>query len=108
MPADATTEPAERLHGLRPALTSFVGRAGAVDTVAGLLGKHRLVTVTGPGGMGKTRLADEVARQVAERLVSGEFRLPGPAREYPLADAAAAQQESEHGRGRGKIVLVIE
>jgi predicted ATPase/DNA-binding CsgD family transcriptional regulator len=69
--ADATTEPAERLHGLRPALTSFVGRAGAVDTVAGLLGKYRLVTVTGPGGMGKTRLADEVARQVAVRFAEG-------------------------------------
>jgi predicted ATPase/DNA-binding CsgD family transcriptional regulator len=69
--ADATTEPAERLHGLRPAVTSFIGRAGAVDTVAGLLGKYRLVTVTGPGGMGKTRLAHEVARQVADRLADG-------------------------------------
>ena len=67
----ATSEPAERLHGIRPALTSFVGRAGAVDTVAGLLGKYRLVTVTGPGGMGKTRLADEVARQVADRFADG-------------------------------------
>jgi predicted ATPase/DNA-binding CsgD family transcriptional regulator len=69
--ADATSEPAERLHGLQPALTSFVGRDGAVDAVAGLLGKYRLVTVTGPGGMGKTRLADEVARQVAERFADG-------------------------------------
>ena len=70
MAADATTEPA-RLHGLRPAVTTFVGRSGAVDAVAGLLGKYRLVTVTGPGGMGKTRLADEVARQVADRFADG-------------------------------------
>ncbi len=68
MAADATTEPAARLHGLRPAVTSFVGRSGAVDAVAGLLGKYRLVTVTGPGGMGKTRLADEVAKRVADRF----------------------------------------
>lgn len=69
MAADAISEPAERLHGLWPALTSFVGRDGAVDAVAGLLGKYRLVT--GPGGMGKTRLADEVARQIAERFADG-------------------------------------
>ena len=74
-----------RLHGLRPALTSFVGRAGAVDTVAALLGKHRLVTVTGPGGMGKTRLAD-VARQVAERLPPAS-RPPGRRSGIPAGPA---------------------
>ncbi len=53
------------VHGFVPALTSFVGRAGELDEVAGLLGECRLVTVTGPGGVGKTRLAGEVARRVA-------------------------------------------
>jgi predicted ATPase len=38
-------------------LTSFIGRNGAVHEVAGLLEECRLVTVTGPGGAGKTRLA---------------------------------------------------
>jgi predicted ATPase len=57
------------LHGFPAALTSFVGRAAAVSEVAGLLGESRLVTVTGPGGVGKTQLADEVARQVAGRFV---------------------------------------
>jgi transcriptional regulator with XRE-family HTH domain len=56
------------LHGFVPALTSFVGRAGAVAEVAGLLEEYRLVTVTGPGGAGKTRLAGEVAREVAGRF----------------------------------------
>ena len=58
-------------HGFPVTLTSFVGRAQAVDEVAGQLGQHRLVTVTGPGGAGKTRLAGEVARQVAVRFADG-------------------------------------
>src|SRR5580693_5549197 len=49
------------VHGFVPALTSFVGRAGPVREVAALLDRGRLVTVTGPGGAGKTRLAGEVA-----------------------------------------------
>src|SRR5580700_66081 len=53
------------MHGFVPALTSFVGRAGPVREVAALLDRDRLVTVTGPGGAGKTRLAGEVAGQVA-------------------------------------------
>ncbi len=46
---------------IRPPLSSFVGRAGAVATVRELLGRHRRVTLTGAGGCGKTRLAVEIA-----------------------------------------------
>src|SRR5262249_16650101 len=66
------------VHGFAPALTSFVGRAGAVAEVARLLAERRLVTVTGPGGSGKTRLAAEVARGVADRVADGVW-LGGPA-----------------------------
>ena len=59
------------VHGFAAALTSFVGRAGAVDEVCGLLDGCRLVTVTGPGGVGKTRLATEAARRVAVRFADG-------------------------------------
>jgi non-specific serine/threonine protein kinase len=59
------------MHGFPAALTSFVGRAEAVREVAGLLGRYRLVTVTGPGGSGKTRLAGQVAEQVAGRFADG-------------------------------------
>ena len=61
------------MHGFVPALTSFVGRAGPVREVAVLLDRNRLVTVTGPGGTGKTRLAAEVARQVAGRFADGAW-----------------------------------
>jgi transcriptional regulator with XRE-family HTH domain len=59
------------VYGFVPALTSFIGRADVVREVAGLLGEFRLVTVTGPGGVGKTRLAGEVAWQVADRFADG-------------------------------------
>src|SRR4029077_10817148 len=59
------------VRGFPVVLTSFVGRAGAVRAVAGLLERYRLVTVTGPGGVGKTRLAGEVARLVASRFADG-------------------------------------
>ena len=64
---------AEGTHGFLPALTSFVGRAQEVEEVAGLLGKHRLVTVTGPGGVGKSRLASEVVRRVAGQFADGAW-----------------------------------
>ncbi|HEY1621064.1 MAG TPA: LuxR C-terminal-related transcriptional regulator [Streptosporangiaceae bacterium] len=59
------------MHGFPAALTSFVGRAGVVDEIVNHLSDYRLVTVTGPGGAGKTRLAGEVARQVADRFADG-------------------------------------
>ena len=65
------TTAAGSVHGFPAALTSFVGRGGVVEEVAGQLGEYRLVTVTGPGGAGKTRLASEVARQVASRFADG-------------------------------------
>src|SRR5215470_4479434 len=43
------------VHGFPAELTSFIGRDGPVHAVADLLGRHRLVTVTGPGGGGPVR-----------------------------------------------------
>jgi predicted ATPase/DNA-binding CsgD family transcriptional regulator len=52
-------------------LTSYVDRVAETARVAALLGEYRLVTVTGPGGVGKTRLVSEVARRVADRFADG-------------------------------------
>ena len=73
------------MHGFAAALTSFIGRDEPVREIAGLLDRHRLVTVTGPGGSGKTRLAGEVARQVAARFADGAWLVELAA----LADPAA-------------------
>jgi len=73
------------MHGFPAALTSFIGRAGAVRDVAGLLAECRLVTITGPGGVGKTRLAGEVAGQVADRFADGAA----------LAEPAAVQDPAQ-------------
>ncbi|GIH99603.1 SARP family transcriptional regulator [Planobispora takensis] len=60
-----------RPGNLRARLTSFVGRERDVARLADLLAEHRLVTLTGPGGAGKTRLAVECADAVAGRMPDG-------------------------------------
>ena len=54
-------------------LTSFVGREALVEGVVRYLGRNQLVTLSGPGGCGKTRLALEVARRVADPRASPAF-----------------------------------
>jgi predicted ATPase len=61
------------VRGFPVVLTSFIGRDGPLREVAELLEEHRLVTVTGPGGSGKTRLADQVARRAAGRFADGAW-----------------------------------
>ena len=56
---------------LRAELTSFVGREADLERVGALLREHRLVTLTGPGGAGKTRLAVEAARAALGRVTGG-------------------------------------
>lgn len=56
---------------LPAALTSFVGREREIREVAKALQTHRLVTLLGPGGVGKSRLAVETARRIAHRFDHG-------------------------------------
>ena len=52
-------------------VTSFVGRDEDLAAVTARLGRARLVTLHGPGGVGKTRLAMEVAERAADRYLDG-------------------------------------
>ena len=53
MGRSAAVTVAAGVHGFPAVLTSFIGRAGPVREIAGLLEQYRLVTVTGPGGCGQ-------------------------------------------------------
>jgi len=81
---EGTGHPSE-MHGFPRVLTSFIGREEEIGKVAGLLDGYRMVTVTGPGGVGKTRLACEVARKVAGRFADGVW----------LAELAAVQDATQ-------------
>jgi hypothetical protein len=76
----AVADAAEGMRGFPVALTSFVGRAQAVTEIADRLSQCRLVTVTvtGPGGAGKTRLVGEVARRVAAPYTATRQRPMSP------------------------------
>ncbi len=62
-----------RKTNLRAELTSFVGRDADVAVVRELIAEHRLTTVIGPGGSGKTRLATETARTLLGDLPDGAW-----------------------------------
>ncbi|GAA3447015.1 SARP family transcriptional regulator [Planomonospora venezuelensis] len=62
-----------RRTNLRAELTSFVGKDADIGVVAGLAMNHRLVTLTGAGGSGKTRLATETARTMLAELPDGAW-----------------------------------
>ncbi len=75
---------ARRRRQLPVEVSAFVGREGELGTLAGLLRCGRHVTVTGPGGVGKTRLALRAAAGLADRYPDGSClvelsELPGPA-----------------------------
>jgi predicted ATPase len=80
-------------HGnLRPAARRLIGRDDDVEDVASAMRSHRLVTLTGVGGVGKTRLALEVAGLLADEFPDGVwvFELASVADPAAVPDAVAA------------------
>jgi predicted ATPase len=60
--AEALSAPAERGHNLPAPIARMIDRADAVAALTAQLSRHRLVTIVGPGGIGKTTVALAVAR----------------------------------------------
>jgi predicted ATPase len=98
-------------HNLPEEATSFIGRATEVATLRDLL-QHpdvRLVTLTGPGGSGKTRLALRAAANLLDEFTDGVFvvslaALTDP-RVVPSAIAAALALREREGHGPMDAVL---
>jgi predicted ATPase/DNA-binding NarL/FixJ family response regulator/class 3 adenylate cyclase len=83
-------------------LTSFVGRASDIAAVVGTLRRNRLVTLTGAGGVGKSRCALQVAAEVVDRSADGVWWVElGPVSDpdsVPLAAAAVFGLREERVR----------
>jgi predicted ATPase/class 3 adenylate cyclase len=77
---------------LRPATTSFIGREAEAGEVHAAVKAHRLVTLTGVGGVGKTRLALEVAGRLVDEFPDGVwfFELAAVTDPAAVPDAVAA------------------
>jgi predicted ATPase/class 3 adenylate cyclase/DNA-binding CsgD family transcriptional regulator len=61
------------VHHLPARLTSFVGRASQIDELCTMLAGHRLLSLTGAGGAGKTRLAVEIAARAVTEFEDGAW-----------------------------------
>ncbi|MET9711156.1 BTAD domain-containing putative transcriptional regulator [Nocardiopsis alba] len=91
----ATRSAPEPRGGLPAPVTGLIGREEALAQVGAVLGAGRMVTLTGPGGVGKTRLAIEVAASRAERFPDGArlvelAALPSDCGGEEIADAMAS------------------
>lgn len=96
-------------HDLPAPLTSFVGRVAELAEIESLLDRARLVTLTGPGGVGKSRLAVEAAQRAVPDLPDGAgfVDLANSARGSPVARVSAqALGFGEHADATAMEVLV--
>jgi predicted ATPase/class 3 adenylate cyclase len=87
-------------HNLPAEHTPFVGRRPELAELATLISHHRLVTVVGPGGSGKTRLTHAVAEQLLPAYPGGVWTIDAAnaAKGLPNALAAALGLRPEPGR----------
>ena len=81
-------------------LTNLIGRGREIDEVLGLLGEHRLVTLSGPGGTGKTRLSLEVAARCLDAFPGGVWFIElAPITEAELVPSVVATRMGLPDRG---------
>ena len=114
--------PSRSKHNLSYQLTSFVGREQEIAQLEELVTANRLVTLTGAGGAGKTRLAIEVASRLIDRFPDGvrlvELAALSDPRLVPHATAQALEVKEQPTRsmvetlseylGSKKLLLVLD
>ena len=92
-------------HNLPAQLTSFIGRQREIAKIQGLLGTTRLLTLTGPPGTGKTRLALQVAWRVLHQFKDGVYFVDlAPIRDPQFVPSTIAQVLSLGEFGAGSTV----
>jgi predicted ATPase len=96
-------------HNLVAPATTFVGRDDAISELAGRVGAGRLLTIVGPGGMGKTRLAVELGLRVAREWADGVWIADlSKATNGRLVAAAVADAIGVSGGDRDDRSVVLE
>ncbi|GLY84117.1 LuxR family transcriptional regulator [Actinoallomurus iriomotensis] len=110
MSAVSHPSPRWRTHGLPAEVTSFVGRRREVADVKRLLPGSRLVTLTGVGGVGKTRLAYRVAAELCRAFPDGVWPVELAELENPelLAQAVSAALGVEDHSGRPPVEALTD
>ena len=100
-----------RRHNLPSELTALIGRDVELASVAELLARRRLVTLTGPGGSGKTRTALEIARRVCGLFDDGVWlvelaQLDDPD-QIPAAVASVLDIRAQPGRSMSESLASV-
>ncbi|HEV2037967.1 MAG TPA: adenylate/guanylate cyclase domain-containing protein, partial [Candidatus Eremiobacteraceae bacterium] len=85
-------------------ITSFRGREQELDDLKALLDDHRLVTLHGPGGMGKTRLAIQAGADVLERYPDGVWLADLASLRYPELAASVVSKALSIGQPNDRSV----
>ncbi len=118
-PRAYSARPTVPIGNLPAPVSSFIGREDEVRELGELLRRHRLVTITGPEGVGKTRTALEVAAAVADSFPGGAWFVdlalldPGAPIETRITSALGLYMEDSEDRAalvrelRKKSVLLL-
>ena len=96
-----------RPNNLPLQLTSMVGRIDEIGATIDMLERHRLVTLTGPGGTGKTRLAVEVAGRLLHRFDDGVYMVELAAVSDPAQVTSAIAQTLGIHEGPGRSITDV-
>lgn len=108
-----------RRTNVRQPVTGFVGRAQELAELHELLDERRLVTVVGPGGLGKTRLVSELVLRIAAGIAGGAWlvelaslstgdQVPGAVGDVLGLQAGDAVLITTELRRRGEVLLVLD